>query len=682
MNLRRPFIAAARRAQRGVTTVLLALLVGLSLAALAFGLAYHLRGAQEQGMTLHSQTQAQMKAWTGAEVVRQFLSQLTSTQLTTLVTTVQAGSGTALTLSGLSGVTATLMPASTTSLIVAQITGSTASGTRAASNSKLLVQYAVSGGSSSGSTLPSVVTFNRNLKLGGSITVKTNGTSTYQINVLGDVSTNGNSITGVNTINSTGTINIDSGSSYTVLRANCDVVLSGSVTAVTVSARRHICTSGAAAVSGTATANGSITAAAAYGSNGTLASVANATDVSSCAATGTSYSSSSSSATPCATPSVSGVDLSAGNAGATAVTTAGNVTLSSGKIGTLTAAGNLTVSSSGTVSSGTIGGTLTKPSWNGNVNVTVNSGQTVSVSSAPTVSVTTTTVNAYDYEGVANYAFKVDSSGYRKVTVRNVNGIADGTYYLGNYSGAYYDYLCTALVSGTSTTSPTCKTPTSPSSTATICKGYSAYNSCISYSSGTWTIAGTTLAPGVTWFEGNLVASNGTYYNTFIATGNITTSGSHVDYAPNYAGYSGTVSGVTYAPTGICVNSYFSSLYPTQLCDITNTAYLSSGSSGVGNYAYLAGSYSTSDGTTYVGGNITLGSSTVAYGSVYAGNQFSSGGSTTVHGYITALGLGSSTSNSMGGSTTIDLSSLPSTFSPGGTSSTSVTATLKFARYQ
>ena len=62
--------------QRGIATVLILLLVGLSLSVAALGTAHYIRSQQKQDIATHAQTQAQMKAWTGAELVRQYLQKL------------------------------------------------------------------------------------------------------------------------------------------------------------------------------------------------------------------------------------------------------------------------------------------------------------------------------------------------------------------------------------------------------------------------------------------------------------------------------------------------------------------------------------------------------------------------------------------------------------------------------
>ena len=76
---------AARTRQRGIATVLIVLLTGLGLTAGVLGTVSYVRDLQEQDRTAHAQTQAQMKAWTGAEVVQQYLGQLDGTALAALL---------------------------------------------------------------------------------------------------------------------------------------------------------------------------------------------------------------------------------------------------------------------------------------------------------------------------------------------------------------------------------------------------------------------------------------------------------------------------------------------------------------------------------------------------------------------------------------------------------------------
>lgn len=670
--------------QHGVATVLLLLLVGLTLTVMVLGSSAYLRQQQVYTLSNHAQTQAQLKAWTGAELVRQYLQHVRQQGQWTQLMGATFPQTLTLQGEGVDGVVEAQLTAvnTTAKTVTAQIVGMTAQGSPAEARVGLEVVYALPGSGGNGEEgtggnggTPAqpdhrVITFSRNLKLGGSINVLQDaGAEAYEISVIGDVSTDGNSITGVKKITSTGSIRIGSGSSFDELHANCDVFIDGSVTAKTINARRNACVLGGASVPGVLRANGSAKLESGVSQNGEVYARVNPEDVGACAAPGYSPPWNSAAASTCAAPAVRGVDLSAGSAGARQVQTAGDVTLASGTVTALTAQGKLTVNGDATVAGGRVGGTVSKPNWNNKINVQVTSGLVVDVSAVAKVEVAKETFNANDVRHLANYVFFVNAAGSKKVVVRHVAGIQDGEYFLADYdSGPYKDRLCTKVTGSGS--SVRCADPL-PAQSITLCKGYSEYNSCFAFNSKTqtWSINGTSAAPGIAWFQGNLEVGNGVYYNTFIASSNITTAGGTSVYAPNYAGYSGRVGGVQYAPTGVCENSYFPGLYPTDLCDKAAAKYLQTGLEGLGNYAMLAGSRSDenyADLASYVGGNITLGSSAYIYGSVKAGNEFTSGGSTTVHGYVTALAQGTAAKNSMGGSTTFDLRNLPKTMDPGG----------------
>lgn len=267
------------------------------------------------------------------------------------------------------------------------------------------------------------------------------------------------------------------------------------------------------------------------------------------------------------------------------------------------------------------------------------------------------TVDAWAVRNQANYIFEYDSGDIR-VTVSNVNDIADGTYYLGSYpyegGRDHLQYLCDAVDGAGNCTAPS-------SRTHTICQGHSTSNACFSYdnSAKTWTVDGKNIAPGVVWFDGNLNISNGTYYNSFFVTGDITTAGAMKTYGVNYADYD-----------VICNNNFpvsptsdFADLYPTNLCDTASSELVYSA---LGNVVLLAGGNDPDTGGVYKGGNITLGASNELFGTVLAGNYFDTMGDTTVHGYVTAAANTSigSGSNDLGGKTTIDLTNLPPNYRP------------------
>lgn len=495
------------------------------------------------------------------------------------------------------------------------------------------------------------------------------------MNIAGDLSTGGNSITGADIINATGTINIGSGSSYQILNSNCDVVISGGVQVVTINARRHVCGVGGTKVSGVATANGSINMATS--GNGSLNARAQTVFTDSCSATASAGGGDTNAAATCAEPIGAGVDMFTGNNNgeATTVNSRGNVYMGSGTIGTVKAAVDLVIKGSGGNINGTVGGSvvLNGFSFNGTVST---GGASPTIDTVAAVSITPDNkFNATDYRTYANYAFYVSASDLL-VDVKSVNGVTDGTYLLGNATGgSSYDYLCP-------TSSSACN---SNNAIMNLCLS----SKCIRYdaSSQRWYVGNdmNAIRPGVVWFSGNLDAGNGTYYNTFIATGNISTSGSHVVYAPNYVGYAGGTSG----SVGVCTTSGTTrENYPTNFCNIGSTSYDSGAAAGLGSYAYMAGSFSgsTYDASSYVGGNVTLASSNNVFGYVLAGNAFTSSGSSTIKGYISAQGLGVANAaqttkfSTLGASTKIDATALPSTLT-NTTGSGNATVALKYARH-
>lgn len=265
-------------------------------------------------------------------------------------------------------------------------------------------------------------------------------------------------------------------------------------------------------------------------------------------------------------------------------------------------------------------------------------------------------IDAWPLKAQANYAFEY-TGGKIRVTVKNVNNIGDGTYLLGRYpySGGrdHLQYLCDAVDAAGNCTAPVARTKT-------LCQGHSTSNACFAYdvSAKKWTIDGKNMAPGIVWFEGDLNLANGQYYNTFIATGNLTTAGSLKSYAPNFVGYN-----------AICNNAFplnattdFAGLYPTQLCDISAVKLKYSP---VGNIAILAGGNNPNNGGAFEGGNITLGASNEMFGSVLASGYFDTGGDTIVHGYVSATANKTgSGANDLAGKTVIDLTNLPSTYKP------------------
>jgi hypothetical protein len=346
--------------------------------------------------------------------------------------------------------------------------------------------------------------------------------------------------------------------------------------------------------------------------------------------------------------SIGKVELQSGTS-VSNLSTQGNVSADNATVGTASVQGSYTESSNGSAASGDVGGSISFPPGNNKVKLTNKPGLQVPITPLTAATLSSPTVNAAAMESLANYAFTPPPSGSATgisatVVVNNVNGIPNGTYYLYD-SGGTNDYLVTS------------NTQPSTSNAYKIGNGYSPYNADINYSGGQWTLegnAGSTsdIAPGVLWFSGNVDVADGTYYNSIIATGNITTSGSSQVYAVNYAG------GTT-PPKNVCTNTGYTTggffgfgatiINPSNFCGTSSTSTFNPAS--VGNIALLAG------------GDVDLRSSNAVYGDVIAGDVITTSGSSTIYGYLTSAGMTGGT-NSFGSSTTVNVSNLPPTFTP------------------
>lgn len=690
--------------QRGMATILIILLAGLALTVTALGIVHAVRGAQDKQITVHAATHAQAGAWAGVEVFRLYLQQIDQSTLEAL----SAGQEISIAIGGMA-LNATIVPNTVPSGSSAhQITANIRNQDSAARSTAVIqAVYAVTPGSTNAPPnceLPpwnDVLNIYNNLNMTGGITIL--GGDLANFNVDGSVNLGSASITGIKTLKATGGISIGSSISVDELYSNGNISLTGSAKVLSASALGNI-TANSSASQGVLNANGNIIisngsvatanalgfiTASSGGTHGTFTaaetiSISNGTTAQANAqgnvtltggsATTVNSESNVSSNRQVATINANGsvTALSPANINAAGnvtlngwasanVKSKGSVTINSGSLSSVLASGNLTFKGWGSAA-GTIGGTLIKEQPNNSsVNVNVQPGLIVEV---PTVDVvpmaplsaftlTRPRVDAYGLKASANYVFQREN-GRMKVTVRNINGIADGDYYIGRYQvqdNDRVDYLCKEVNS-----SGLCTSPTSHAETRTICQGNSNQNACFSYANDTWSVTGKNLAPGVMWFESNLSLGSGNFYNTFIATGNIDTSGAHTTTAVNYAGYD-----------IICLNQYpqnattrFAGLYPTNFCNQTNTSLIGNS---IGNIALLAGGY---QGETFSGGRIELGASSRIYGSVIAGDLLLTGGNTTISGYVTAAGQGSGTSNIWDGSTTIDLRNLPSSYNPGG----------------
>jgi hypothetical protein len=688
--------SASPARQRGVMNMLLVILIGLAMTVTTIGVVHTVRSSQEGQLSLHSLTPAQQNAWTGAEIVRRYLAAASATTVAKL-------SG-PLTVSGAQGLSVSIVSVSSTTSgtttvykVVANIGGAAATSTSAASEATLQVVYNVTpnpgsstpGSSGTGSASVNISTINiyKNLVMTGGITVL--GGNNANLNVQGNVTLDNASITGVNSINATGSVTIGSGIHVNQVFANGDVTVTGSASVDQISSLGNVVVDGGAnpfviTANGTVTFNGgSATSVTSIGDVdvtaggvviGSITTMGNVNwtgsggNVTTIKANGTvTYAGSNTGATAITSQG----DVTLTEQGAQTVTTQGNVTIAGfGSIAALQAQGNLNLNSWSGVT-GTIGGTLTKADPYMSANVTVTPGYTVTVptitlSPLQAVTVSQPAIDAYALQSSANYVFEM-VNGAVQVTVANVSGITAGTYYLGSYpfgnGRGYQDFLCTQLVAGSLDSNGVgqCSAPATPGQT--ICQGQATENSCLSYSNGAWTISGRSFARGVLWFQGDLNLSNGYYLDTAIATGNIATSGSFRIDAPNYAGYTEMCSNAT--PSGMTLDPVqvadFNSIYPITFCDTSTQSFIDNP---IGNVAMLAGGYVNG---VFSGGNITVGASSVVNGSVLAGNQLNTGGSTTINGSITSAAENTNDTSpvTMSGATLLNFSQLPSTYHPG-----------------
>ncbi|WP_313517380.1 hypothetical protein [Pseudomonas sp.] len=626
--------------QRGMATILIILLAGLALTVTALGVTHAVRSAQDKQVTVHAATHAQAGAWTGVEVFRQYLMSVSEATLEALA----AGQTVNISLGNMA-LGAVIVQNTVTSGTTRRVTANIRNqddAARATSVIQAVYQVTPGGATSTDSGLPwsDVLNIYNDLNMSGGISIR--GYDNANFNVNGNVSLNNASITGIKTIQATGDISIGSGITVTTLYSNGNIALTGSASATTASALGNINVA-SGATQGTLNANGNIVIT--NGSTGT----ANALGY-----------------------------ITASSGGSHGTFTAGSyLTLSNGSLANANAVGNVTISGWPTLTNTRSKATVTCPSqwWTSYSSILAG----VSASGCPTANVTAPTpvsislmnelqafsltqpqVDAYQLQGSANYAFTY-ADGHIVVTVANISGITAGSYRIGKIRTSYNDkwgYLCSDI-DGSGYCKTECATVTNGSCTGTgiasvrkICQGTWDGAECIAYSNGTWTLVGqsgnTVVAPGVLWFKGNLALQSGFFRNSVIATGNITTSGSDKVAAVNYSGYALT-----------CQNSTFTGLYPSNFCNTDGTL----ANSAIGNIGLLAGGYV--DGV-YSGGVINLGASTEIFGSVIAGDTLLTGGSSTVHGYVTAAGLGNSTSNDWTGSLTIDLTNLPAGYDPGG----------------
>lgn len=228
----------------------------------------------------------------------------------------------------------------------------------------------------------------------------------------------------------------------------------------------------------------------------------------------------------------------------------------------------------------------------------------------------------------SNYAFRASDDGKIIVSVRDVNGVLSGEYYLGLYrsrgnSTSGVNRLCsqTSMETIANRRHPVCTDLNSGKIPAAICQSAGGSVPCISYATDTktWTIEKAALPVGAFWFDGNLILKQSNYINTFMATGDILSTGASRLSAPNTS-------------LETCISrternldtTEIAQLYPTNFCDRVS---VEGGrelwtpkvpASSLGNAVLVAGAY---EGSNFSGGDITLETSQEIFGNVFAGDN-------------------------------------------------------------
>ena len=660
--------------ERGAATILTILLIGMGLISVSLGAMHVVRSTQERQLAAHAQVNAQAGVWAAVEAVRVNLQSLTKDQLTTLAypqTWTITGSDSLTQQANITDVDPPISPAvdfKITAVITARDTAAKAS-------SSVEVVYSVEPGIVGGPlTLSGVLDFYNDLRTTGGITLNAEGNQGLDFNVDGNFTAvnAGISGTGFRHINVTGNIELNSQVSAEVLRGR-NIKLTQSARATTIEAWGI--PKGEEGSIGEenddkkeSTCCGNITLEAWVEPHVATLVRANG-DVKSTAGKAVTI--------------LARHNVAISGKGADAVQAGGNVTLSwPENIGDVLAGGNLTVQANnkstgvkaalGKVScpGGNPGNMHTiKTTSAGNLDPNCN-GTTDSTITPPVitpvkkVTLARPVVDAWALKESANYAIEYAANGTLSVKVKNVNGIANGDYFLGHY-GKQEWYIC----SNVEPVNHQCTTEEKSRGTP-FCKNN--YEDTIWFSpdknkkildiKADSTPAG--LLPGVIWFNGTLKLAGGPFFNTFIATEDILTYGSFKVYSVNY-GSDYLINGSSNA---ICKNQTAASFpkfvgrYPSNFCSES----LEFIAHPLGNIGLLAGGYSQSNPNTYVGGKITLGNDTNVYGTVVAGNILETSGASHIYGYVSAAGLQAveSQENTMVAELKIDLTKRPANYTP------------------
>lgn len=656
--------------QKGIATLLIVMLMGVALTATSLGIIHSVRSTQEKQVAVHAATHAQTGVWAGVEAFRRYLAALSPDEMNELMAVGNAEfsiefGDTGDAYGSLKAQKINVTEAEGIYRVSAQIVNIHAA---AQSSSALGVMYEVTpGGDCPGCiVLSNHLDFYDDLLITGgielhpSLALLSEGTSGVNLNVDGNVTFQSIGIKGVGRIAATGDVKMDSGMEAEQVYANGNVTLSGSAVVQKVEALGTVTTSGQAGAINV-WANGNLILGGSLESN--------------------------------AANSRGKISVGGGSYGL--LKARGEIAITNGStFGDVMSADNINVSQWVSIQRIIGEKSLSCPGtgWNKaehivsiSLNLTlgdkcdlnmITSGKASVLqknsidimNELPPFELPPTEVDVWALKSKANYILEWDQpAGRPRVTVQNINGLADGVYHIGKYGDKNRSYLCKDFEMPKNTgncTSPALK------DAVPICLGNSTGNDCLSYNTGTrqWTFSGTATAPGIIWVDGNLNLGQGKNYSTFLVTGNIVTSSDLEVRSVNYSGLAGIcrATGAELSDTMRPIfNARFKDFYPSNLCT-GNTANDTYKPIPTGNIALAAGGYDPSRNREFSGGDIHLKSKNTIYGAVLAGHYLQTEGDTTVHGYVMASAQGKSSTikNQIGAKTVIDLRNLPDTYAP------------------
>ena len=628
--------------QRGVAAVLMVLLTGMALTALALGGMHHLRGQQELTHSLRGNSEAQWRAWTGAELVRQYLSALTPQQISALE---RDGASLNLDRASLPQESRTLADALQIKLLPApRAAGAVVDDDKVAAwitarsddaSVTLEVVYQL-GGAPTPPSANVAAQIRGGLSTSGNIRVT--GAKDALLQVEGAVDTSG-SLSGVSAIQATGDILFqgnptrEDGQAPLSLWSNGDIrVNSGQF--LTLKARGNI-TMGSGSEVETAAANGAV------GSSGErvgrLAAIGDVTLAGNVA--------------------ISAQLLSQGNVRSS----------SSNRLNALRAQGRLETSGNANIDDGLIGGAFLH---NGaqifdaagqprqpppdTVRVRHQAGLKVPLEPVPEFRLGAARVNANDYRDAANLIVywdpadrSADTLQRIRIRLQHVAGVPDGAVYrLGRQRADDWQRndLCPELQPDGKRCALVAGQPA-----LRLCE--SDTESCLAGSTAQqWLLRlkpPLGMLPGVVLFEGNL-SLYGRLDNAILATGHIETSSNVQLWSLRQAG-----------AARVCRSTDFPDVYPLNHCSADRNALRESPLLGI---ALLAGGYDAAQ--AFGGGKIRLGASNRIHGAVLAGDTLDTAGSTHIFGPVSAALQSrppggpppSRPLNSLGAETVIDIS--------------------------